>query len=221
MIPPEYLNTITTGDARELAKRIPDNSVDLIFTDPPYAEIHLYEWLSREATRVLKPGSACLAYCGIGYLPQTHDAMRNGGLSYRWRLVTRMVMSKEFHGRLQVTTQECLWYEKGHSKPYGSIWDCDFSTTKGMHMVDGSNWGKGNVMLYRYLNAFSRPGDIVWEPFAGSGSIPSVCKMLNRRYIAFEVNPISAERARLRVEQTQPPLPGLEVEQQTAMEWAG
>lgn len=35
-IPPEYLNQIVTGDARELAKRIPDESVDLIFTDPIY-----------------------------------------------------------------------------------------------------------------------------------------------------------------------------------------
>ena len=33
---PYDLNTIITGDARELAKAIPDESVDLIFTDPVY-----------------------------------------------------------------------------------------------------------------------------------------------------------------------------------------
>lgn len=46
------------GDAIELAKsHIPDGSVDLIFTDPPYPkEYHYcYEWLAYEAVRVLKP----------------------------------------------------------------------------------------------------------------------------------------------------------------------
>ena len=43
------MNEIITGDARELAKDIPDNSIDLIFTDPPYAKeyIPLYGWLSK------------------------------------------------------------------------------------------------------------------------------------------------------------------------------
>ena len=32
----KYLNEITHGDARELIKCLPNNSVDLIVTDPPY-----------------------------------------------------------------------------------------------------------------------------------------------------------------------------------------
>ena len=32
----KYLNKITQGDCLELLKEIPDNSVDLIFADPPY-----------------------------------------------------------------------------------------------------------------------------------------------------------------------------------------
>ena len=29
-------NTITQGDSLELLKKIPDNSIDLVFADPPY-----------------------------------------------------------------------------------------------------------------------------------------------------------------------------------------
>ena len=52
---------IYTGDARELARAIPDESVDLIFTDPVYQNIDDYRWLAETAARVLKPDSACLA----------------------------------------------------------------------------------------------------------------------------------------------------------------
>ncbi len=112
----ELINKITTGDARELTKLIPDESIDLIFTDPVYDRIEDYEWLAKEAYRILKPDRACLVWCGIGYLPETLDAMRTSELTYRWRLITRPVYSKEFHGRLCVMTQECLWFEKGTSK---------------------------------------------------------------------------------------------------------
>src|SRR5260221_13856113 len=58
------INTITTGDARELATAIPDESIDLVFTDPPYPKeyLPLYGWLAEEAARVLKPGGFLLTY---------------------------------------------------------------------------------------------------------------------------------------------------------------
>jgi len=35
-VPPQFLNKIITGDSEEILKKIPDNSIDLIFTSPPY-----------------------------------------------------------------------------------------------------------------------------------------------------------------------------------------
>lgn len=32
----KYLNKITCGDSYELIKEIPDKSIDLVVTDPPY-----------------------------------------------------------------------------------------------------------------------------------------------------------------------------------------
>jgi len=45
------------GDFNGKSKGIPDNSIDLIFTDPPYAVeiLHLYSELAKIAERVLKP----------------------------------------------------------------------------------------------------------------------------------------------------------------------
>lgn len=209
---PYELNSIVTGDAKELAKAIPDNSVDLIFTDPVYDRIEDYEWLAETAARVLKDNRACLVYCGIGYLPETHNALLKH-LKYRWRLVTRMVNSKEFYGRLLICSKECLWYEKGHSVPLQSIFDVDLSTKKGSYDVNGSNWGKGTDVPLRYIETFCPQGGIMFDPFSGSGTFPVLASMLNRQYLAFEIDTETAKLARQRVVNTQPPLPIIYPEQ--------
>src|SRR5437868_6367545 len=83
-------NQIITGDARELAQYIPDESVDLIFTDPVYQDIGDYVWLVQTAKRILKPNSACLMWQGQQWLAETICALDNerhtGGLTYRWLL---------------------------------------------------------------------------------------------------------------------------------------
>jgi tRNA G10 N-methylase Trm11 len=68
---------ITFEDARQGMAKLRDNSVNMIFTDPPYISecIGLYEDLAREAKRVLKPGGYCFAYCGAQFLPQIMQYM--------------------------------------------------------------------------------------------------------------------------------------------------
>ena len=208
-------NGIYTGDARELAKAIPDESVDLIFTDPVYQNIDDYRWLAETAARVLKPDSSLLTFCGIGYLPETHDALRAGGMVYRWRLVIKPVWALEFHGKLLVGSQECLWYEKGRGHLFQSQLDVQMTTSKGNYNVDGMNWGKSPQILTRFVSAFSQSGTIILDPFTGGGTVPAVCKQLGRRYLAFEIDPDVVQTARERVRNTQMPLFVLEPEQMT------
>lgn len=63
---------IYTGDARELAREIPDESVDLIFTDPVYDRIDDYKWLAETAARVLNATGHLLAWQGQPWLPDTY-----------------------------------------------------------------------------------------------------------------------------------------------------
>lgn len=208
-IPLEYQNQIVTGDARLLAERIPDESVDLIFTDPVYERIEDYEWLARTAMRVLKPNSACLAFCGIGWLPETLDALRAGGLSFRWILTGNYAMRKQFHGRLQVSMTVCIWAEKGRTHMYGSVGD---STTlppvrEGRYLQsNGASWDKHPKIVRRYLLGYAPPFGVVLDPFCGSGTIPAHAKAMGRNFIGCEIDPDTAERARERVLMTQPPL---------------
>lgn len=208
---PYELDTIVTGDARDLAKAIPDESIDLIFTDPIYQNIDDYRWLAETAARVLKSGGACLAFYGIGYLPQTHDALREGGLSYRWRFVIRSLFgpgSGQWIGRLQAGTKELAWYEKEHSKLYQSIFDLltiSHNEQAGLR-VNGSVWGKAIAEITPFIQSFSDPGALIFDPFTGGGTVPAVCKRLGRHFLAFEIDPDTANKARARLAATQAPL---------------
>ena len=50
------------------------------------------------------------------------------------------------------------------------------------------------------LRLLTRPGDIVLDPFMGSGSTAVACKMLGRRYIGYEINPLYCAEAQSRIE---------------------
>ena len=210
-------NGIYTGDARELAKAIPDESIDLIFTDPVYQNIDDYRWLAETAARVLKPDSACLVFYGIGYAPQTMAALIDGGLSFRWQMVHYMPGQNQRGAyRTFSNWKAMLWMEKGTKHPERHIRDLILDRSVRL-LPSGVNhqWTKNADTVAYYLTAFCSSGAIILDPFTGGGTVPAVCKMLGRRYLAFEIDPDVAETARERVRMTQMPLFVLEPEQMT------
>ena len=212
-IPADYLNTITTGDARELARALPDNSVDLVFTDPVYERIEDYAWLAETAARVLKPGGALFAFYGIEWLPQTVAALQHADLAYRWQALWYQSNNDKQRGGFGfVVYSPFLWFEKGRSKVYQRTNDvANVPIPDGQH---NHRWSKQPAVIVRYLRAVTKPGAVVLDPFAGGGTVPAVCKMLNRNYVAFEIDPATAERARARVEATQAMHPAFTAEQE-------
>jgi len=212
---PYKLDQIYTGDARELAKAIPDESIDLIFTDPPYPHefLPLFSDLSAIAARVLKPGGLCLAYTGKTALPEVIKRMSEyldyywlfdiyepgpGVSLWNWHLFGNhrpiLAFSKGIHRRER-------WL---HDAILGNGRDKDFH-----------EWGQSLADAEYYIYSLTVPQDLVFDPFIGGGTIPAACKMLGRHWLGFEIDPAVAERARLRVLETQPPLFIPEPEQTT------
>jgi modification methylase len=60
---------------------------------------------------------------------------------------------------------------------------------------------KPEALLYRVLTASSRPGDVVLDPFFGTGTTGAVAKRLGRRWIGIERDPDYAALAGARIEQ--------------------
>lgn len=200
------LDTITTGDCRELAASIPDNSIDMIFTDPPYPEeyLYLYHWLASEAARVLKPGGFLLTYVGSFWKPQIWQALGQH-LTYFWEFIevnsgdnplirARMVMTRY---------KSILAYRKGKAGrvPHGTALDVWTGSKQDKRYHP---WGQSESTARYYIEQLSSPGDIVWEPFAGGGTTLAACKVLGRHFIAFELDPATADTARRRLEQVEP-----------------
>lgn len=193
------------GNARELAEAIPDESVDLIFTDPVYQNIDDYKWLAETAARVLKPDRACLAWYGG---PKLHEVgrMMSEIMVYTWTLnyVVIAKPNKLIGYNIFTWTTQCLWFRKGKGFPKDRIPDTYVSTAS----PSGSfKWNKNVGVITKWVGAFTKPGNIVFDPFTGGGTVPAVCKILGRKWLAFEIEPDTATRARERVCLTQPPLP--------------
>jgi site-specific DNA-methyltransferase (adenine-specific) len=64
-------------------------------------------------------------------------------------------------------------------------------------------------LIVEFLYLLTRENDIVLDPFIGSGSTAVACKMLNRHFIGFELNPEYCQQAQERLADIQPVLPQL------------
>ena len=197
---------IYTGDARMLAEEIPDESVDLIFTDPPYSQeyLYLYKWLARIAARILKPGGSLFALSGGYWLMDVLDLMRPY-LDYHWLCClyhpTVTNSYRCFPKHLDVYWKPILWFTKGRYD--------------GPYLADGINtsvpdkrfhkWGQQERWAFSFLERMPKEWTIL-DPLVSGGTVPAVCKMLGRHWLAFEIDPATADTARERVRNTQPPL---------------
>lgn len=210
------LNQIITGDARELAREITDESISLVFTDPVYENLDDYKWLAETAMRVLKPGGVLLAWVSTRKAAYSQIAMEESGLTYQYTLnyaIPGKPGALHLYG-LYPTTTPCLLFAKGRAKASPYITDILIS---GDQPDNNFRWSKNLKVLNRWMTSFSKPGDIIFDPFSGSGSIPAVAKMTGRNYIGFEINVTRSQEARQRLETTLYPLFVLESEEQQRM----
>jgi DNA modification methylase len=204
-------NGIYIGDARILAEALPDESVDLIFTDPIYSNIEDYRWLAETAARVLKPGKSLLAMAGNLEKPRIYEAMSTRGLTYFWEAAILYRGANFFMNSkaIQVSWKPLLWYAKGRRE---MAW-CKDALVDTRYEKQHHRFQQSPTAALWFVRQLTRPGDIVFDPFCGWGAFQKACKILERRWLAFEIDPDTAELARQRVAQTQPPLPGLAVNQ--------
>lgn len=50
-----------------------------------------------------------------------------------------------------------------------------------------------------FIKLFTLPGDLVLDPFAGSGTVGAVCKRLGRRFLGMEIQQQYVDLARNRI----------------------
>jgi DNA modification methylase len=72
-----------------------------------------------------------------------------------------------------------------------------------LHSQNGENdrheWQKAESELEYLISRLTEPGELVCDPFCGSGTTLAVAKRLNRRWIGTELDATTAKGARRRV----------------------
>ena len=233
------LNTIIKGDSVEELKKIEDNSIDLVFADPPYnmqLKNDLYRtngtkvdgvsdewdkfssfkeyddfcisWL-KECRRILKDTGSIWVIGSyhnifrIGYLMQNLGYWILNDIT--WHKTNPM---PNFLGtRFTNATEILLWCSKGESykkytfnyeimKRYNngtqmtSVWQIGLcignERIKGLDGKKVHSTQKPEELLKRVILSTTKKGDLVLDPFFGTGTTGAVAKKLGRNFIGIE-----------------------------------
>lgn len=248
------LNQILHGNCIEILKALPENSVDLIFADPPYnlqlrndlyrpnmtkvdavnddwdrfdsfAEYDTFtkEWLSASC-RVLKETGT------IWVIGSYHNIYRVGAImqDLGFWILNDLVWIKNnpmpnFRGvRFTNAHETMIWAQKKQGAKYTfnhksmkalnddlqmrSDWNLNLVTGKQRIRANGTkahSTQKPEALLYRVLMASSNPGDVVLDPFFGTGTTGAVAKKLGRKWIGIERNKKYVRIAQKRIDAVQ------------------
>lgn len=224
-----FLDKTFNCDNRDIFRQLPDNSVDLIVTDPPYKDYQSNRPVAHkrvreikgedfdlpffisESARVLKPG--CHFYCWCDHLtfPDIVANIRS------FELEMKKIRSRNF-----LTYKNCLvWIKNNHGSGdlkgnYAPQHEFVIYAAKGkrrelnsprpsnilLKRDDNGDIGfYSKVSNYRYnhgtskpveihrlfIEKSSQPGELVFDPYAGSMPTGEACIMTGRHYLLVEL----------------------------------
>jgi 16S rRNA G966 N2-methylase RsmD len=188
---------IRRGDFREVLADLPDHSVDIILTDPPYPQEYLPLWddLGAFAARVLKPTGVLLAYSGQLHLPQVL-AMLTKHLRWWWMCAIRHTGTSGYivaGGRRIMNQWKPLLILTPYGAPPLSVQFHDLIEGGG-RQKELHNWEQSTEEAVRILQTFGSPGALVVDPFAGSGSFGRAALQAGMRFIGAEILTTEGEK---------------------------
>lgn len=198
------VNQIICGDSFEVMKKIPDDSVDLVLTDPDYNAKDIGPNHRTYSNGKMKlPEAEYKKFC-MGWFKEACRIVKNNRIVFTPGIANT-------HNYPQPYWQIC-WHKPAavsFNRMGGfNAWEpvfCYSGSVKGQRLgqdyvlFNTLNFKKGpesehpcpkvlSLSLW-LIEHFSRPNDIVLDPFLGSGTTAVACKQLGRKYIGIEINP--------------------------------
>ena len=203
------------GDFKDVAfKELKNDSIDLVFTDPPYdrKSLPLYEDLAKLAVRVLRPGGSLIMYLGQHALVEIIDRINysaTGELTYWWQfcILHEGPFARYFDRQIVVKWKPLLWFVKGNRPINPSFPKAEDSKKNFLSDLIISNkpekrfheWGQSPADSEHVIKFLTAENDLVLDPFLGGGSTAISCLNLRRRFIGIDINPNSLEAARIHI----------------------
>ena len=208
------INTIINSDVLELIKKIDDESIDLVVTDPPYKVISGGKphkkgqpsgMLSKNDGKIFKHNDIKPEL----WIPEIYRILKNGTHCYIMTNTINLENYLRICREVGFGLHNVLCWEKNNVTP--SRWymkNCEFTlflrkgkaktiNNVGSKMVHQFNNIIGNKthpcekpveLMKFYIANSSNEEDIVFDPFCGTGSTLIAAKELNRNYLGCEID---------------------------------
>lgn len=246
------------GDCLDWLATVEDESVDVVFADPPFnlnkdygrgiddalKEEEYLAWCEswiKECTRILRPGGSFWLYNIPKWNIELGHFLNRAGMSFRHWVTVDLKMSLPIQGKLYPAHYSLLYYAKGKPKtfvrprvPIPACRHCggdikDYGGHRNKLHPDGINlsdvWNDippvrhrstknraanqlSEKLLERVLTISSEPGDLVVDPFGGSGTTFAVAERMHRHWVGSELGDVEPIRRRLCGEAAEYDLPG-------------
>jgi DNA modification methylase len=194
-----YENKIVLGDCLEKLKELPDNSIDVVITDPPYGTktnqrgdsfmvgefSNVLPLALPEIYRVLKPDGAF--YCFTSWTQMAEWLLR---FQQYFKLQNILIWDKQRHSGCfspnswQFTWEGVFFGIKGKRKVRKYQRDVLISNEKGKRQA----MQKPVDIIEQMILASTDEGMIILDPFAGTGSVLLAAKNTHRKYIGIEIS---------------------------------
>jgi DNA modification methylase len=201
------------GDCLERMKEIPDGSVDMVLTDPPYniardnnfstmgrAGIDFGEWdkgadlfsYINEVYRVLNKDGSFVVFNDWKNLGDIARYAENLGFVTKdmLRLEKSNPMPRN-RDRRYITDYECaIWFTMPKAKWTFNRQDSSYQRPKFVHSIDKGlhPTQKSLSLMEQLLLVHTNKGDIVLDPFMGSGTTGVACANTDRSFIGIELD---------------------------------
>lgn len=210
------------GDCLEEMKKIPDGSIDLVLTDPPYskntitahsrngvrnlADLSIQEYFYRnmysEIGRVLKNGGVCFTFCDDLFYPilfsSSYSTLQGHSLiTWDKQHISFGKPIRKRHELIMYTSKGGggLFYESEQRKHFPSV-------VSYPRLRDKKHDAQKPIELVEDLvKHFSQVNGTVFDGFMGSGTTGVACKNLNRNFIGIELDKTYFEIAQERLRQ--------------------
>ena len=174
--------------------------IDCIITDPPYPREYLsvFSELAEFAARSLRPGGSLVCMVGQSYLPEVLERL-NEHLAYQWTLAYLTPggqATQLWQRKVNTFWKPLLWFTNG---AYEGDWVGDVTRSevndndKRFH-----HWGQSESGMADIVRRFTKPGELIVDPFLGGGTTARVALDLGRRFIGADIDEAALDTTRAR-----------------------
>ena len=203
----DMVGKVIQGDCLDVVRDIPDKSIDLILTDPPYG-IERFKDIEKETTGCYAKRGAFknASYWNNNKLNKlqideifriSKNQIIFGGNNFDLPTSEYFIIWDKKQMMPNFARCEFAWVSVGLKQP-AKIYE--YSIMK-LNANGRQHPAEKPIELLEYiLRDYSKETDLILDPFAGSGTTGLACERLNRKYILIEISESYCSIARERIE---------------------